>query len=310
MTVDYDVIIIGAGASGLTAGLYCARGGLKTLIIEQDIIGGVANFSYNIENYPGFPDGIKGIDLMDNFYRGACHAGAAFHYDLVTSTKMDKNYKTVTTTDKTYTCYSIVIATGGYPNRTNAINEDQFLGKGISFCTLCDGLETKGKTTLVIGSGDSAIDQSLYLTHYANRIILSSLNEEGIFDSADIFKINKLIDFGTEFIWDSEVYAFEGNDFLTHVVLKNRKDGILHKIECDYCFQFIGYQPNSQLFKELVTIDHVGYIITNESMETSVSGIYAIGDVRKKDIRQISTAVSDGAVVGCSVQRYITSLKM
>lgn len=305
ITIDYDVIIIGAGPAGLTAGMYCARGGLSTLIVEQDIIGGIANFSYNIENYPGFPTGIKGLDLMDRFYDGAEKAGAKFLYDKVINISIENNYKTIITKDSNYSAYCIILATGGYPNKTLAINEEKYMGKGISFCTLCDGPDTKDKTVLVIGSGDSAIDQSLYLTNYADHIILSSINEERMFDSTDIVKINKLIDSGAEFIWNSEVYEFRGNEFLASVVLKDKKNNNLINIPCEFCFEFIGYKPNSQIVENTVNVDEAGYIITNKKFNTSISGVFAIGDVREKAVRQITTAVSDGAAVSCFAKEYI-----
>ncbi|MFZ7121396.1 MAG: NAD(P)/FAD-dependent oxidoreductase [Eubacteriaceae bacterium] len=308
-SVDYDVIIIGGGPAGLAASIYCARSGLKTLIIEEDITGGLANNSYNIENYPGFVEGITGFELMDLFYQQAIKIGVEFKYEQVIEINEKKEIKLVSTIDNLYSSYVIIIATGGSPNKTKALNEEKYIGKGISFCTLCDAPQTRDKNVVVIGSGDSAIDQSIYLANFAKKVIIVSINEEGEFDSTDIDKINLLKKKNIEFLWNYEVYKFEGNSGLTNIILKNIKDKSLIDIECEHSFEFIGYKPNSSLFTKLLSKDEDEYIVTNDFMETEKSGIYAIGDVRKKVLKQIATATSDGAISGVMAKKYIDSLK-
>lgn len=308
-SVNYDVIIIGGGPAGLTASIYCARSGLKTLIIEQDITGGLANNSYNIENYPGFVEGITGFELMDLFYQQAIKIGVELKYEQVIEINEKNEIKFVSTIDNLYSSYVIIIATGGSPNKTKALNEEKYIGKGISFCTLCDAPQTRDKNVVVIGSGDSAIDQSIYLANFAKKVIIVSINEEGEFDSTDIDKINLLKKKNIEFLWNYEVYKFEGSSDLTNIILKNIKYKSLIDIECEHCFEFIGYKPNSSLFTKLLSIDEDEYIVTNDFMETEKSGVYAIGDVRKKVLKQIATATSDGAISGVMAKKYIDSLK-
>lgn len=307
--VDFEVIIIGAGASGLTTALYCARAGLKVLVLEQDIIGGIANLSYKIENYPGFPDGISGIDLMDHFYQQNHRLGVRIFYERAIDLDIKNKIKVVKTEFNNYKCYTVVIATGGAPNKTGAIGEEVYIGNGISFCTLCDGMDVKDKSVLVIGTGDTAIDQSLFLWNFAKDIIISSLNQEENFDSTDIIKINALIDKGTKFIWNSQVHSFIGDEYLSRVVLKDTITEDEYSINCNYCFEFIGFIPNTLMFSEYSFIDDKGYIVTNENMETNIPGIYAVGDVRQKMIRQITTAVADGAIAGNVIQKYILMTK-
>lgn len=305
--VDFDVIIIGGGAAGLAAGIYCGRGGLKTLILEEDSIGGLASKSILIGNYPGFPKGISGKNLMEEFFKQACESKVQFIYEQVISIWDEKPFKYVKTNSKVYKSYGVIIATGASPNRTGAVNEDRFIGKGISFCSQCDGPEAEDKTILVVGTGDSAIDQSLYLSKIAREMAILSINPQGKFDCMESTKLKALFNQQKDIriFWESEIIAFHGENHLSWVTIRNKNTGELINFHCQFCFEFIGFQPNSSIFSDMILSDELGAIITNDHMETNCSGIYAIGDVRKKPIKQVATAISDGAIAACFLSRYI-----
>lgn len=305
----YDVIIVGGGPAGLTAGIYCGRSGLKVLIIEEDLIGGLANKSYHIGNYPGFPQGISGIDLIDEFYKQAFHSSVQFQYESVQYLNMNESIKLVETNNNIYETYAVILATGGRPKRIGAINEEYYIGKGISFCTVCDGAETKGKKVLVIGTGDSAVDQSIFLAQFADSVTISSINPIGQMDCRDKDKLKMLPKSKIQFLWNTAVYKFLGEDHLTKVILQDLNTKEYFEVVCDYCFEFIGFTPNTHLVKDIVHIDEEGGIITNEKMETPCPGLYAIGDVRKKVLKQLTTATADGAIAGNEVRKYVEKLK-
>ena len=305
--LDYDVIIIGGGPAGLTAGIYCGRSGLKTLLLEEDIPGGIANRSYHIGNYPGFPKGISGLDLMDRFYNQAQEAQVEFKYESACSIKQELGINSVTTKSGIYRCYGLIIATGGNPKRIEALNEDDFIGKGISFCTLCDAPETKDKTVLVIGTGDTAVDQSIYLSNFSDNIVILSVNNKGSYDCTDKQKLS-LISEKIKILWNSEVISFHGEQHLSKVTMRDKNTNELYDFPCEYCFEFIGFIPNSAICLDLVETDEQGAILTNEQMETSCPGIYSIGDVRKKTIKQLTTATADGAIAAFMVKQYIEKL--
>lgn len=301
----YDVIIIGGGPAGLTAGIYCGRSGLNVLIIEEELVGGLVNKSYHIGNYPGFPHGINGVDLMNEFYEQAAHSNVQFQYESVQRLHMSRSIKVVETNNNVYNTYAVILATGGQPKRVGAINEDYFIGKGISFCTVCDGSETKGKKVLVIGTGDSAVDQSIFLAQFAESIVISSINFVDRMDCTDKDKLKMLPKGKVKFLWDTRVHAFLGGDYLTKVMLQDKNTKEYLEVMCDYCFEFIGFSPNTRLVKNFLHMNQEGGIITNEKMETSCPGLYAIGDVRNKVLKQLTTATADGAIAGNEVRKYV-----
>lgn len=305
----YDVIIIGGGPAGLTTGIYCGRSGLKVLIIEEDLIGGLANKSYHIGNYPGFPGGVNGVDLMDEFYEQAFHSSVQFQYESVQCLHMNESIKLVETNNNAYKTCAVILATGGRPKRVGAINEEHFIGKGISFCTVCDGADTKGKRVLVIGTGDSAVDQTTFLAQFAQSVVISSINPIGQMDCSDKDKLKMLPKDKIQFLWNTRVYKFLGEDHLTKAILQDQNTKEYFEMICDYCFEFIGFTPNTHLVKDFVHIDKEGGIITNEKMETSCPGLYAIGDVRKKVLKQLTTATADGAIAANEVRKYVEQKK-
>lgn len=305
-TEHYDVVIIGGGAAGLTAGIYCGRAKLKTLVIEKSLIGGLATYTNEIENYPGFPEGATGLGLMDLFHKQAKNFGVTFKLTDVKSVSFKEDLKIVETFRTNYEAKVVIVASGGKPRLTGAKNEDLYLyDKGISFCATCDAAANTDKTVMVIGSGDAAIEEGMFLTKFAKKVIVSVMHEEGKMDCNEIAKSQALTNPKMEFIWNTVVDSYEGEGHLSHVVLKNIKTNELMPIKVDSCFLFIGYVPNTECFKDLLDMNKGGYLQTNEKMETNIPGIFAAGDVRDKFLKQVATAVGDGAIAGYGAEKYI-----
>lgn len=302
---QYDVVIIGGGASGLTAGIYCGRARLNTLIIEQALVGGLATSTSEIENYPGFPDGLSGKELMELFHKQAKNFGVKFKLTDVKNVELDKEIKVVETFRNRYEAKVVIIANGSKPRITGATNEKQYLGRGIAFCATCDAAANTGKVVTVIGSGDAAIEEGIFLTKFADKVIVSVIHDEGIMDCNEIAKAAALENPKMEFLWNTVVDSFEGEEQLKSVVFRNLKTKELIKVDCATCFEFIGYLPNTDVYKGKVDMTDRGYITTNEDMETNVPGVFAAGDVRDKYLRQVATCVGDAAIAGVKAEKYI-----
>lgn len=302
----YDVVIIGGGAAGLTAGIYCGRARLKTLLIEKSLVGGLATYTNEIENYPGFPEGITGLGLMELFHKQAKKFGVDFKLTDVKSVKLDGETKIVETFRTIYEAKAVIVASGGKPRLTGAKGEEKYLyDKGISFCATCDAAANTDKTVMVIGSGDAAIEEGMFLTRFAKKVIVSVLHDTGKMDCNEIAKAQALSNPKMEFIWNTVVDEFVGEGRLNKVILRNLKTNELIPVEVDSCFLFIGYLPNTEIFKGMLDMNRGGYLITNEKMETNIEGVFAVGDVRDKFLKQVATAVGDGAVAGYSVEKYL-----
>lgn len=303
----YDVVIIGGGAAGLTAAIYCGRARLNTLLIEKTLVGGLATYTNEIENYPGFPEGATGLGLMELFHKQAKKFGVKFKLTDVKSVSLEGETKVVETFRTNYEAKVVIVATGGKPRLTGALGEDQYLyDKGISFCATCDAAANTDKTVIVIGSGDAAIEEGMFLTKFAKKVIVSVMHDEGIMDCNEIAKADALANPKMEFIWNTTVHEFRGDDeHLRSVALKNSKTGEIIDVPVDTCFMFIGYVPNTEMFRGVLDMTRPGYIITNEKMETNIPGVFSAGDVRDKFLKQVSTAVGDGAIAGYAAEKYI-----
>ena len=308
----YDVVIIGGGAAGLTAAIYCGRAQLNTLLIEKSLIGGLATYTNEIENFPGFPEGSSGLGLMELFHKQAKKFGTKFKLTDVKSVKLEGEVKEVETFRNIFECRTVIIASGGRPRITGAQNEEKYLfDKGISFCATCDAAANTDKTVMVIGSGDAAIEEGTFLSKFAKKIIVSVIHDTGKMDCNEIAKDQAMANPKMEFAWNTMVSSFEGEEHLEKVVLKNLKTGELVPYEVDTCFEFIGYVPNTEIFKETdLQMTKQGYIVTNENMETGIPGVFACGDVREKDLKQVATAVGDGAQAGVGAEHYIAESVM
>ena len=307
---QYDVVIIGGGASGLTAGIYCGRARLKTIVIEQALVGGIATNTNEIENYPGFPEGITGTGLMKLFQQQAKKFGVKFKLTNVKNVDLTGDIKIVETFRNRYEAKAVIIANGSKPRLTGAVNEDQYVGKGIAFCATCDAAACTDEEVLVIGSGDAAIEEGMFLTRFASKVKVSIIHDEGIMDCNEVAKKAALANPKMEFLHNTIVERFEGEDELTTVVLKNLKTGELTPIDCFTCFLFIGYIPNTSIYKGKVDMTKRGYIITSENMETNAPGVFAAGDVRDKLLRQVATCVGDAAIAGVMAEKYIAETEI
>lgn len=302
----YDVVVIGAGAAGLTAAIYSARARLNTLIMEKALVGGLATYTNEIENYPGFPNSPKGEEITDEMKAQAKKMGVKFKLTEVQKVELEGEEKVVETFRNKFIAKSVILATGGRPRITKAKNEEDYLfDKGISFCATCDAAANTDKTVVVIGSGDAAIEEGMFLTKFAKKVIVSVMHDEGTMDCNEIAKEAALANPKMEFIWNTVVESFEGEGHLDTVVLKDLKANKLVPVKCDNCFEFIGYVPNTEIFKEQIDLTPQGYILTNDRMETNIEGVFACGDVREKWLKQVATAVGDGAIAGFAAEKYI-----
>ena len=307
--MNRKVIIIGSGPAGLTAALYTARANLNPLVFEGEQPGGQLTITTDVENYPGFPKGIMGPELMDHFREQAKRFGAECHFEHVTKVDFSlKPYK-IWVGDKTYSADSIIIATGASAKMLGLDSENQLMGYGVSACATCDGFFYKGKKVLVVGGGDSAMEEASYLTKFASEVIIvhrrdefraSKIMIDRVLDNPKIsVKWNKTVD---EIIGDRE-------NGVSSVVLKDTNDNKTSKENCDGVFMAIGHKPNTDLFKGLIESDEFGYIITkNGSTKTNLDGIFACGDVQDRIYRQAVTAAGSGCMSAIDVEHYLENI--
>lgn len=310
MSDIFDLVIIGGGPSGLTAGIYGARAGLSTLILEKMTPGGQVITTDILENYPGFPEPISGYELIDRMVEQTTRLGVQIRYAEVVGIKLTDNHEkeVLLSGGETIRALSVIISTGAYHKKLGVPGEERFWGKGVSCCATCDGMFYKGKRVVVVGGGDTAVKEALFLTKFASEITLvhrrdrlraTKILQDRILNMPDKVK----------FEWKSIVKEIMGDAHVEAVRIESVENHEEKIIDCDGVFIFVGFTPNSDFVKDLVQTDERGYIITNEEMETSVPGIFACGDVRKKSFRQIVTACGDGAIAAFSAQHYVETLK-
>lgn len=299
----YDMIVIGGGPAGYTAALYAARAGLQVLVLERLVAGGQMTLTEQIDNYPGFPDGIDGYTLGDRMRAGAERFGAVTEYAQVQSLKLTEVPKAVTTDQGTYYGRTVVLATGAAPKRLELPGEELLTGKGISYCASCDGMFYKGKTVVVVGGGNTAVSEALTLSRIAQKVILvhrrDTLRATKLYHAA----LNRAEN--VEIRWNSRVKALRHENLLTGVVLEDVNTGAETELSCEGVFVSIGRTPNSELVAGQLILDSAGYIVAGESTATGIEGVYAVGDVRTTPLRQIVTAVADGAVAAHEAQNYL-----
>ena len=299
----YEVAIIGGGPAGLTAGLYASRYGLNTVLIERGMYGGQVINAGHVENYPGFPQGISGMELGQIFYEQSIKFGLqTITAEVISFKQEDKSFR-ISTEDLEISAMAVVIASGSNYRKLDVPGEDKLTGFGVSYCATCDGFLFKNKDVAVIGGGDTAISDAMELSQYCNKVYVVHRRHELRATKAlqrIAFSIPKI-----EFVWDSMVLNIEGENKVTGLTIKNIKTGVVSHLAIEGVFIAIGAIPNSSLFKSLVNIDEAGNIITDDLMRTNVSGLFAAGDIRRNSARQIATAVGDGAMAGKSVFAYI-----
>lgn len=305
--MKYDVIIIGAGPAGMTAALYAARANLNTLLLERGIPGGQMNNTAEVENYPGF-DSILGPDLALKMYDGINQFGVEHGYGNVVEVKDHHDYKEVITDDASYEAKVVIIATGCEHRNLEVPGEAEYSGRGVSYCAVCDGAFFRNKKLIVVGGGDSAVEEAIYLTQFADEV--------KIVHRRDALRAQKIIQdraFANEkisFIWDSVVEEIKGDDQkVIGVQIKNVKTGETYEEAADGVFIYIGLIPLTQAFTSLGITDDAGWIVTDERMQTKIPGLLACGDARQKHLRQITTAVGDGGIAGQQAYQYIEENK-
>lgn len=305
---NYDVIIIGAGPAGMTTALYASRANLSVLMLDRGIYGGNLNNTATIENYTGFPS-VQGPDLAKQMYDGATQFGAKYAYGTVEKVELDGNLKKITTDmGETYTAKALVIASGSEQKKLGVAGEQEYGGKGVSYCAVCDGAFFKGKHLVVVGGGDSAVEEGMYLTQFADKV--SVLVRKDHLRAAAVAQDKAKKNDKMEFIFNTSVTAIEGDDQkVTEVKTHNNATGEDSEMQADGVFIYVGNVPMTNPFADLGIIDDQGWVITDDHMATKVPGIFAVGDVRETLLRQIATAVGDGALAGQEVFKYVDNLK-
>jgi thioredoxin reductase (NADPH) len=303
----YDVIIIGGGPAGFTAGIYTAREKLDAILLDKSMAGGIPNNTDLIENYPGFPEGISGPELMSKFRQQAERFGITLReYEEILKIQPADNYFIVRTENDTYRAKAVIIATGGVPRTLDVPGEKEYTGRGVSYCATCDGPFFKDANVLVIGGGDAAVQEALFLTKFAKSVTIVHRRDQ--LRAAPILQQRAQANPKINFLWDSVVTRIFGSNLLEGVEIKDLKTGEISQLKADGVFTFIGWIPNSEFVKELVKLDNQGYIITDISMNTSVNGIFAIGDIRSKKYRQIANAVGDATIGALAVSDYLSEI--
>lgn len=307
----YDVVIIGGGPAGLTAAIYTSRALLKTVLIASTSIAGQATRAGNIENYPGFSEGISGFDLVSRFRKHAEDAGTGFISSDVTAVKRvkfkDEAVWEITDSSEVYLSRSLIIASGARPRQLDVKGENEFLGKGVSYCAVCDGAFFKNKKIVVVGGGNSAVEEALFLTRFASKVTLihrrSTLRADRMYQERA--KADKKIDFRMK----SVVREITGETKVQAVKLLNLDTNEEHMLECEGVFISAGLVPNTAFIKDNVKLDENGYVKVDMDMKTSQVGIFACGDCRKTSLRQVVSACADGAMAGYSAQKYVEEMK-
>jgi thioredoxin reductase (NADPH) len=302
-----DLIIIGSGPAGLTAGLYAARARLKTLMLEKLSPGGQVLMTDWVENYPGFPDGISGFELMDKMRRQAEKFGLDIKSTEVSRLDILKEKQILATDNGNLESKALILACGATPQRLGIEGESLLTGKGVSYCATCDGPFYREQEVAVIGGGDTAVEEALFLTKFASKIYL--IHRRDKLRATKLLQERAWSEEKIEIIWDSIPKRIVGEAGVEGIDLKNVKTGEESHLPVQGVFVFIGYRPNNELVKGVLECDERGFVVTSNNMETSETGIFAAGDITSKLLRQISTAVGDGATAAFAAERYLESLK-
>lgn len=304
----YELLIIGGGPAGLTAGIYSCRAGLKTILVEKQALGGQAANTELIENYPGFPQGISGFELAEAMKEQAGQFGlemkTLIEVDLITE---DKGIKRVKIGQGEMLAQSLIVATGVSPKKLGIPGESELTGKGVSYCAVCDGPLFKGKRVAVVGGGDSAIEEALFLAKFCREVLVIHRRDE--LRAVKILQERVLSHSKIKIIWDSNAIKILGEKQVEQIILKNKNTNQETSLLIDGLFIYVGSVPNTQFLKNKLQLDESGYIIADKSLMTSEEGIFAAGDVRASSLKQVATAVGDGALAAISAQKYLAKLK-
>ncbi|MBU4185945.1 MAG: thioredoxin-disulfide reductase [Proteobacteria bacterium] len=306
-SVDYDLVIIGGGPAGLTAGLYAARARLNVILIEKIVPGGQVLTSDWIENYPGFPEGISGPDLIQKITEQVKKFDLNIESNEVISLDLSDPVKKIKLSDRTITSHTIIIATGASPRKLGIPGEDIFFGKGLSTCATCDGPFFKDKIVVAVGGGDTAVQESIFLTKFVKKVYLIHRRDQ--LRATKILQERAFANDKIEFIWDSVLTSIDGLTNVEKITVKNVKTGDTKELSVDGCFIWTGILPNTEFLKDELKVDNYGFIIVDSNMQSSVPGVFAAGDVRSTGLRQIVTAAGDAASAVFSAEHYIENIK-
>lgn len=303
----YDVIVIGAGPAGMTAALYASRSNLSVLMIERGAPGGQMNNTAEIENYPGF-ESIMGPELAMKMYDNVSKFGTKNEYGIVQDVIDHGDYKEVLTEDNSYKGKTVIIGTGCVHRKLGVPGEEEFAGRGVSYCAVCDGAFFRNKRLLVIGGGDSAVEEAIYLTQFASEVVIVHRRDE--LRAQKIIQDRAFANDKISFLWDSVLEEITGNEMVvTNAKIRNVKTGEIHEEAVNGVFIYVGLEPLSEPVKNLGVTNEAGWIETDDHMRTKVPGVFAVGDGREKDLRQITTAVGEGGIAGQQVFQYIEEHK-
>jgi thioredoxin reductase (NADPH) len=302
---QYDLIIVGAGPAGLTAAIYAGRAAIKPLVLSGAMPGGQIASTNLVENFPGFPDGVNGFELALGFQQQAEHFGAELVMEAATEVDLSSRPFTVKARDQTYTGRALILATGAFPRRLGIPGEREFFGKGVSTCATCDGFLYKGKTTVVIGGGDSAIDEGLFLTRFADKVIVVHRRDE--LRASKQLQERAFAEPKMEFVWDSVATEILGDETVSGVRVRNVKTDEQTVLDADGVFLYVGLIPATKLVSGQVELDPAGYIITDARQQTNIPGVFAAGDVQNPEFRQCVVAAGDGATAAIQAERFLSA---
>lgn len=304
---EFDVVILGGGPAGFSAGIYTARGNVSTAILDVSMLGGQPSNYLELENYPAFMK-IGGFELMEKFEEHADMFGVQkFPMQEIEVIDLVSYPKIIRTKEAEFRAKSVIIATGAKPMKLGVKGEEEFIGRGVSYCAVCDGAFYKDKVVAIVGGGNSAVEEAIYLTKFASKVYIIHRRDELRADK--IIQNRATKNEKIEFVLNSVVCEIQGQDLVNNLILKNTKTDEMFNLAVDGVFPYIGITPNVENISGQITQDKAGFIITDETMKTSIDGVFAIGDVRKTPLRQVITAASDGAIAGVYAVKYIESLK-
>jgi thioredoxin reductase (NADPH) len=298
----YDVVIVGGGPAGLTAGIYVARSKLKAILLEKGLPGGQIATTEHIENYPGYTAG-AGYELTAIMEEQAKGFGLEIAMAEVTGVQLGGPEKIITTNQGEYRARTVILAPGSSPRKLDVPGEKEFIGRGVSYCATCDGPFYEGLTVMVVGGGNAAVEEANYLTRFAQKVYI--VHRRDALRATKVVQERAFANEKNEILWDSVVAEIRGNETLEQVLIKNVKTGQITPVTVDGLFVYIGFIPNTAFLKGQVEMDEAGYIITNDRMETSVPGVFAAGDCRQKLLRQVVTAAGDGAIAAFAAEKYL-----
>jgi thioredoxin reductase (NADPH) len=305
MSKEYDIIIIGGGPAGLSAGIYASRARLRTLLIEKGMFGGLIANAELVENYPGFPEGISGFDIGERMSRQASKFGLETLSAEVTGVDLLKDIKVINTTEGDFSARAVIIASGAERKRLGVPGEDIFINRGVSYCATCDGALFRDRVVAVVGGGDSAVEEALFLTRFASKVII--IHRRNQLRASKMAQERALSNKKIDPMWDTVVEEIKGDSKVSQLVVRNVKSGAKAQIVADGVFVYVGQNPNTGFLKGQLPLDKEGYIITDDRMGTQIKGVYASGDIRKNSSRQVITAAGDGATAAISAEKFLSS---